>query len=113
MKKKKKEGNNNNQQQYDSHKPAWRPDFSDVIHSTRPDKTMHDWAQSPTEAEYLISKLTINENALVVDPFLGSGTFLIPAIKLGRYAIGVEIDKEVFDRARSYIIKETTTTPTN
>ena len=94
-------------EQYDSHKPAWQPDFCDVIQSAQPDKLAHDWAQSPAEAEYVIEHLTINENSLVLDPFLGSGAFGIAAVRLGRYFIGIEIDKETYENAKSYIIKET------
>jgi DNA modification methylase len=99
--------NSNSGSRYDSHKPAWQPDFCDVIQSAQPDKVAHDWAQSPVEAEYIIKNLTINEHSLVVDPFLGSGAFVIPAIKQGRYVIGIELDKDTYERARNYIIKET------
>ena len=95
---------------YDSHNPSWQPNITDVIHSTPPDKSRHDWAQSPTEAEYIIKHLTINEHSLVVDPFLGSGAFGIAAAKLNRYFIGVEIDKETFENAKNYLITETTAT---
>jgi DNA methylase len=86
-------------------------DVHDVIHSVKPDKSAHPWAQSSKEAEYLIGALTFKDS-LVVDPFLGSGAFAVAAGKLGRYFIGIEIDKEVFDRARSYIINETSSTTT-
>jgi DNA modification methylase len=82
------------------------PDF---IESEKPDKSNHPWAQSTVEAEYLVRNLTISEDSLVVDPFLGSGAFAIPAVKLGRYFIGVEKDKDTFENAKNYLIKETTT----
>jgi DNA modification methylase len=85
-------------------------DVSDYIQSTKPDKSKHPWAQSSAEAEYLVKNLTISQDSIVLDPFMGSGAFLIPAIKLGRYAIGIEKDKDVFERGRNYIISETTTT---
>ena len=56
-------------------------DIHDFIESTKPDKDRHPWAQSQDEAEYLVKYLTISEDAVVVDPFLGSGAFAIPAIK--------------------------------
>ena len=80
---------------------------SNAIHSTKPDKDKHPWAQSQVEAEYLVKMLTISEDSLVVDPFLGSGAFAIPAIKLGRYFIGVEKDTVVYERAKGYIAQET------
>jgi DNA modification methylase len=82
-------------------------DVHDVIYSTRPDKKTHPWAQSSTEAEYLIKNLTVSEDSLVVDPFLGSGAFAIPAIKLNRWFIGIELDKQVFEAAKNNIIIST------
>jgi 16S rRNA G966 N2-methylase RsmD len=79
----------------------------DCIQSTRADKTKHPWAQSQTEAEHLVKLLTISEDALVVDPFLGSGAFAIPAIKLGRYFIGIEKDNQVYENAVNNIKLET------
>jgi ParB-like chromosome segregation protein Spo0J len=78
----------------------------DFIQSKKPDKIQHEWAQSPVEAEYIIKYLTISEDSLVVDPFLGSGAFAIPAIKLGRYFIGIDVDKEAYENAKNYVIKE-------
>jgi 16S rRNA G966 N2-methylase RsmD len=79
----------------------------DFIQSELPDKNNHRWAQSPIEAEYLIKTLTSGEGATVLDPFLGSGAFAVPAIKLGRWFIGIEIDPDVYSRAKDYIIKMT------
>jgi DNA modification methylase len=82
-------------------------DIDDFIKSTKPDKSKHPWAQIQTEAEFLINNLTVSENSLVVDPFLGSGAFVIPAIKLGRYVIGIEKDKHHFENAKNYVLNET------
>jgi DNA modification methylase len=81
-------------------------DLTDFIPS-KPDKTEHPWAQSQIEAEYFTRYLTESEHSLVVDPFLGSGAYAIPPIKMGRYFIGIEIDKQTFDNTKNYIIKET------
>lgn len=85
----------------------WK-DIDDLIWSEPPDKDKHPWAQSPVEAEYIIDHLTVSEHALVVDPFLGSGAFGIAAAKLGRYFIGIDVDKEVFEDAMNNIKKEAT-----
>lgn len=44
--------------------------------------------------EYLIKLTTYNEDAVVLDPFIGSGTTAVAAKKLGRKYIGIEINKE-------------------
>lgn len=42
----------------------------------------------------------------VLDPFLGSGTTLIEAQRLGRNAVGIELSKKVLDQTRKMILKE-------
>jgi DNA modification methylase len=42
----------------------------------------------------------------ILDPFLGSGTTLIEAQRLGRNAIGVELSKKVLDQTKKNIAKE-------
>lgn len=42
----------------------------------------------------------------VLDPFLGSGTTLIEAKRLGRNAIGIELSKKVLDQTKKNISKE-------
>ena len=54
-----------------------------MVESKPPDKTLNDCAQSTVEVEYLISKLTA-ENQIVFDPMMGTGTTGIAALKLKR-----------------------------
>lgn len=42
----------------------------------------------------------------VLDPFLGSGTSLIEAQRLGRNAIGIELSKKVLDQTKKNLSKE-------
>ncbi len=42
----------------------------------------------------------------ILDPFLGSGTTLIEAQRLGRNAVGIELSKKVIDQAQKLIAKE-------
>lgn len=55
--------------------------------------------QKPVELmEYLIKTYT-NENDIVLDPFMGSGTTIIAARNLNRKVIGIEINKKYCDTA--------------
>lgn len=77
---------------------------SDYIESKAPEKVLHEWEQSPIEAEHIISRLTV-ENQLVFDPMMGSGTTGIAALRLNRKFIGIEIDNEKFEIARNRLSK--------
>ena len=79
--------------------------LSDLIKSERPDKELHDWAQSTVEAEYCIEHLT-NPGDTILDPFMGSGTTIIAAYNLGRKSIGIEIDENRTNAARGRISSE-------
>ncbi|HJT85979.1 MAG TPA: site-specific DNA-methyltransferase [Nitrososphaeraceae archaeon] len=76
----------------------------DLFKPTKPDKSLHAlrWNQSEIEARHFIEHLTV-ENDIVFDPFMGSGTFGIAALKLGRQFIGCEIDKQTFETAEANI----------
>jgi DNA modification methylase len=76
--------------------------IEDVISSKPPDKSLHPWAQSPVEAEYVIENVTV-KNQIVLDPFMGSGTNGIAALKLNRKFIGIDIDQDTFDIAKKNI----------
>ena len=64
----------------------------DLIDSTRPNKILHDWAQSSEDARYIIEQLA-KPGDTVLDPFVGSGTTGIAALNLRRHFIGIEIDR--------------------
>ncbi len=74
--------------------------IKDSVHSPRPDKTFHTWTQSTAEAEHVISKLT-NENDVVLDPMMGTGTTGIASLNLKRQFIGIEKDAETFKIAKA------------
>jgi 16S rRNA G966 N2-methylase RsmD len=76
--------------------------IGDLIESQSPDKSLHDWAQSPIEAQFVIENLTV-ENQIVLDPFMGAGTFGLAALRLKRQFIGIEIDPQRFELAKAAI----------
>jgi len=55
--------------------------------------------QKPVEVcEWFIERFS-DENDIIADPFLGSGTTMIAAEKLGRRAYGIEIEPQYVDVA--------------
>ena len=60
----------------------------------------------PIELMERIILLTTNEGDTIMDPFMGSGTTGIAAVRNNRNFIGIEIDKTYFDIAKERIEKE-------
>ena len=61
-------------------------------------KSLHR-TQKPVKLEEFFIKTYTNAGELVLDNTMGSGTTVEAAINLGRRAIGIEKDKEIFDIA--------------
>jgi len=64
----------------------------------RHDGRYHAWEKPIELAERLI-RHTTKPNDIILDCFAGTGTFLLAGAKLGRQAIGYEIDKKMIDIA--------------
>jgi site-specific DNA-methyltransferase (adenine-specific) len=80
--------------------PCGRP--TDVIESPRTGNGFH-----PTEKPvYLMEQIIQWTDGVVIDPFMGSGTTGVAAIRLGRRFIGIEIEPKYFDIARRRIEAE-------
>lgn len=76
----------------------------EILCSVTP-KSEKSFGNHPTQKplysmEWLINRLS-NENDIVLDCFMGSGTTGIASIKNGRRFIGIEIDKTYFDIAKN------------
>lgn len=70
----------------------------DLIGGDVGEKERHEWAQGEGEAAYFIRMLTEPEN-IVMDPFMGSGTTGVAALNLHREFVGVEKDKDRWNKA--------------
>lgn len=60
----------------------------------------HEW-QKPDEIAERFIRHASKRNDIVIDPFSGTGTFLLAAGRLGRISFGCELDKDVIGIARS------------
>lgn len=72
----------------------------DLFRSNPPERdSHHEWQQDTSEAEYYIRLLT-EPGDLVADPFVGGGTTLVAALKLGRRGWGCDIDPQQVKKTR-------------
>lgn len=75
---------------------------SNVWYCNRLNKPVHS-CQKPTELMEKAIKLTTKPGDVVLDPFLGSGTTAIAALKTGRYFIGIEKEPKYVEIANKRI----------
>ncbi|HMN17862.1 MAG TPA: site-specific DNA-methyltransferase [Ignavibacteriaceae bacterium] len=76
---------------------------TNVVHLATECNNKGHSAAFPDELPEWFIKLFTNEGDIVLDPFMGSGTTVIVANKMGRYGIGIEILKEYFQIASSQL----------
>lgn len=57
----------------------------------------------PLDITERIIRNSSNEDSIVLDPFMGSGTTGVACVRLGRPFIGIEINKEYYDIAKERI----------
>ena len=60
----------------------------------------HKTVKPLTLCEYIIALTTFSKDAIVLDPFVGSGTTAVAAKKLGRKFIGIDINREYVEIAQ-------------
>jgi len=112
-------GKNKNTKHYFNYEAMKNGDFSkDILKKTHsqmrsvwaistPQAKEKEFGKHPTQKplallERIIEASTRKEN-LVLDPFMGSGTTGVAAIKLGRRFVGIEMEKEYADLAEKRI----------
>jgi|694.fasta_scaffold02162_47 DNA modification methylase len=66
-------------------------------------KNEHHITQKPVFLMQKLIEIITNENDLILDPFMGSGTTGIASVNLNRNFIGYELDKDYFEIAKARI----------
>ncbi|MEM3883391.1 MAG: site-specific DNA-methyltransferase [Methanothrix sp.] len=74
------------------------------IHAEDPEREPHP-TQKPLELIARIINASSQKEAVVLDPFMGSGTTAVAAVKLGRFYIGFELNSEYCRNIESRIKK--------
>ena len=64
-----------------------------------PSKMLHGTQKPIDLLVHMIEKYT-DENAVVFDPFMGSGSTCVAAVNSGRHYIGFELDEKYFEVTR-------------
>ena len=73
--------------------------FEEVAKESARNTTLHE-AEATLAANLLLDGIRDRlKEGYIVDPFMGSGTTAIAAIKEKRHFIGTELNKEYFDKA--------------
>jgi site-specific DNA-methyltransferase (adenine-specific) len=69
------------------------------VSADKDDRGLHE-TQKPLKLMELLVSLVTKSEAIVLDPFVGSGTTCIAAKRLGRHYIGIELNEEYVKIAR-------------
>ncbi|MEY9936975.1 TRM11 family methyltransferase [Streptacidiphilus sp. MAP5-3] len=69
-----------------------------------PDSTAHPAKMLPAIARHAIEAFTAPED-LILDPMCGIGTTLVEAARLGRHAVGIELERQWAELARANLMQ--------
>jgi len=76
------------------------------IAATNPERVGHPTQKPVRVMQWSMDQVSVPTGSLILDPFMGSGTTLIAAIRTGRRAIGIEIDERHFRTAVERVRRE-------
>ena len=76
--------------------------YADIIKAKRTNNKLHP-TQKPVDLLELLLKQSTNENEIVLDCFMGSGSTGVACANTGRKFIGIELDNNYFDIASKRI----------
>ena len=77
--------------------PARQGFLRDKVPIPGPEKGLHEWQQAESWAKYFIEKFT-QPGDTILDPFVGTGTVAVVALKLDRNVVGIDIDKTMLEK---------------
>jgi len=92
----------------------WKPGRGKVIGSVIPVSKVNPWSnewvdhptQKPEARVEILIKMSSNEDDIVLDPFIGSGTTMVVSKRLRRRYIGSEINNGFYDAAQKRLDNE-------
>ena len=73
------------------------------ITKTKEEKNLNHPASYPAELAEKIIRIWTKSNATILDPFLGSGSTIIGALKSNRYGIGIDLSQEYCNMSKERI----------
>lgn len=76
------------------------------IAATNSERVGHPTQKPVRVMSWSMEQVGVPENALVLDPYMGSGSTAIACIRAGKRFIGIERDEEYFDKAVARIKAE-------